>query len=69
MRGRITLHQLPRINPSQIAVPYTNAEVITLQVINKDWQGTCNNFGGEEINKKNPTKAKTTTNHTHTHTD
>ena len=52
MRGRITLHQSPRITPSEFAVPNTIAEIITLQVINKDWQGACNNFGGEEINKK-----------------
>jgi hypothetical protein len=30
MRGRITLHQSPRITPSEFAVPNTIAEIITL---------------------------------------
>jgi hypothetical protein len=53
MKGRIRLCQLIGTDPAETIMPYTNAEITSLWVINKDWQRAFNNFL-EYINNKYP---------------
>ena len=53
MNGKIRLCQLSGINSAKTIVSLTNAEIMSLWVINEDWQRACHNYLGE-INNKCP---------------
>lgn len=54
MKGRIRLYQFAGI--AEIIVPYTNAEIASLWIINEDCQRTCSNYLGEINNKYHQSK-------------
>lgn len=47
------LRQLTGMDPAEIVVPFTNAEIASLQAQDEHWQRACSNFL-EEINNKSP---------------
>ena len=51
IKGRIRLCQLSGTDPAEIGVPLTNAEMMSLWMINGDWQRACSNYLGEINNK------------------
>ena len=53
IKGRINWCQWTGTDPEEIVVPDTNAEIVSLQVINEDWQRACSNYLGG-INSKHP---------------
>ena len=51
MNGKIRLCQLSGINSAKTIVSLTNAEIMSLWVINEDWLRVCSNYLGEINNK------------------
>jgi hypothetical protein len=51
IKGRIRLCQLSGTDPAEIGVPLTNAEMMSLWMINGDWHRACSNYLGEINNK------------------
>jgi hypothetical protein len=45
------LHQLAGLDPLEIVVPFTNAEIATLWALNEHWLRVCSNILGEIKNK------------------
>lgn len=53
LKGKLRLRQLVGMDPAEIVVPFTNAEIASLWVQNEHWQRACSNFLGE-INNRYP---------------
>ena len=49
-------YQLSGIDPAEILVPFTNAEISPLWAENEHWQRPCSNFLGEISNKYSKSK-------------
>lgn len=50
-KWRIRLQLLSGIDPAEIVIAYTNAEIMQLWMMYDDWQRPCNNFLGDTNNK------------------
>lgn len=53
LKGKLRLRQLVGMDPAEIVVPFTNAEIASLWIQNEHWQRACSNFLGE-INNRYP---------------
>ena len=53
LKGKLIFCQLAGIDPAEIVVPFTNAEIASLWAENEHWQRAYSNFGGE-INNTYP---------------
>ena len=47
------LHQLAGVDPTEIAVPFTNADISSCAE-NEHWQRTCSDWGGGVIDNQCP---------------
>ena len=48
LKEKLRLHQSTGMEPTETAIPFTNAEISSLWAKNEDWQGACSKYFGRE---------------------